>query len=67
MLFGHFSDNKKFGKPSPLNKYQKPLLLFMRHLLCWTRIGAKVIDIITFGSGTTTVRIINESLIKLRT
>ena len=66
MLLGHFSDNKKFGKPSPLNKYQKPLLLFMRHLLCWTRIGAKVIDI-TSGSGTTAVRKIYESLIKLRT
>ena len=54
MLLGHFKDTKKFGYPKVLNRYQKPLLVFMRHLLCWTKMGARVIDI-TSGSGTTAV------------
>jgi DNA modification methylase len=56
MLLGHFQDNRKFGKPQPLNKYHKPLLVFMRHLLCWTKMGDRVIDI-TSGAGTTVVRL----------
>jgi hypothetical protein len=37
-----------------LNKYQKPVLLFMKHLAMWAPQGSIIIDV-TAGTGTTGV------------
>ena len=54
-----FSDAKKYKiGDKTLNPYQKPLLIFMRHLLMFTESnadsGSIIIDL-TSGSGTTAV------------
>jgi hypothetical protein len=50
-----FSEAKKFKvSDKTLNPFQKPLLLFMKHILCWSNEGDLIIDA-TLGSGTTTV------------
>jgi DNA modification methylase len=46
---------KKFKvSDKTLNPFQKPLLLFMKHILCWSNEGDLIIDA-TSGSGTTAV------------
>ena len=37
-----------------LNPHQKPLLVFIKHILCWSRDGDLIIDA-TSGSGTLAV------------
>jgi hypothetical protein len=55
-LLNEFHDSKKFKVNGvTLNPYQKPLLLYMKHILCWSQDGDLIIDA-TSGSGTTAVR-----------
>ena len=40
-----FSETKKFTvSDKTLNSFQKPLLLFMKHILCWSNEGDLIID-----------------------
>jgi DNA modification methylase len=49
-----------------LNKYQKPILLFMKHLSMWALQGSIIIDV-TAGTGTTGVCSLRSSyLVKLK-
>jgi hypothetical protein len=49
-----------------LNKYQKPVLLFMKHLAMWAPQGSIIIDV-TSGTGTTGVCSLRSSyLVKLK-
>jgi len=48
-----FADARKFKMENEtLNKYQKQVLLFMKHLAMWAPQGSIIIDV-TVGSGTT--------------
>ena len=50
-----FADARKFKIDNEtLNKYQKPVLLFMKHLTMWAPQGSIIIDV-TDGTGTTGV------------
>jgi DNA modification methylase len=50
-----FADARKFKmENATLNKYQKPVLLFMKHLAMWAPQGSIIIDV-TAGTGTTGV------------
>ena len=54
-LLNKFPDSKKYKMSGKLlNSHQKPILLFMKHLLCWSKAGDLVIDA-TSGTGTTAV------------
>ena len=54
-LINSFSETMKFKVSNKtLNPFQKPLLLFMKHILCWSDEGDLIIDA-TSGSGTTAV------------
>jgi hypothetical protein len=49
-----------------LNKYQKPVLLFMKHLAMWAPQGSIIIDV-TAGTGTTGVcSLIYPYIVKLK-
>lgn len=54
---GHFKDSAKLKGPDKLtvNKYQKPIALFSKHLKMAATSGATIIDV-TAGTGTTAVR-----------
>ncbi len=54
-LLKDFPDSKKFKISGvTLNHYQKPLLLFMKHILCWSNYGDLIIDV---TSGTWTLAV----------
>jgi hypothetical protein len=50
-LLDRFEDNNKFVVgDTTLNYHQKPLLMFMEHILCWSKEGDMIIDA-TSGRG----------------
>ena len=50
-----FADSRKFKIDNEtLNKYQKPIILFMKHISMWAPQGSIIIDV-TSGAGTTGV------------
>ena len=54
-LLKDFPDSKKFKVSGvTLNHYQKPLLLYMKHIMCWSNYGDLIIDA-TSGTGTLAV------------
>ena len=54
-LLNEFPDSKKFKISGvTLNHYQKPLLLYMKHIMCWSNYGDLIIDA-TSGTGTLAV------------
>ena len=56
-LLKDFPDSKKYKiSGNTLNHYQKPLLLFMKHIMCWSNYGDLIIDA-TSGTWTLAVSI----------
>ena len=50
-----FPDSKKFKiSGATVNPYQKPILLFMKHIMCWSNFGDLIVDA-TSGTGTLAV------------
>jgi DNA modification methylase len=56
-LLHEFPDSKKFKiSGATVNPYQKPILLFMKHIMCWSNFGDLIIDA-TSGTGTLAVKL----------
>eukprot|EP00873_Tetraselmis_striata_P026281 jgi/Tetstr1/446545/TSEL_034070.t1 len=57
IMLGNFKDSAKLKDENrqPVNKYQKPIALFSKHLKMATTYGTTIVDV-TAGTGTTAVR-----------